>query len=1325
MAFFDVATDLLKKKLDEVCRFLSVTLRIANAHTVDFYTRDVWRAFMAVEPEEVLTAFQFAQDRTGAPEVNTSFGFCDVSKKLVDVSSLLRAAEVHSLPDVGSGKGYLCSFLSMQYSLQVFGIDCSSTNTHGAQERNRKLKKFSRAYQKHGKLGSDLEVLKKEMKDEKEKDNEREDRMQDYHRSSCFQEQEVKNDGAKELEIKKHVPTDEDVDVVKVRCISSPHLNNDAVLVQSESETTNSDSENSFFTALAPDIVEQAPSRVPPSQLSAEERERRKRENLERKTRDGKYNSDTKNIYSPLTSYVTAQTELRTLITELENAIMVGLHTCGDLAPSTLRMFQAKQELRAVCSVGCCYHLLSEEFEQDTQGNGVFGFPMSQYLREQAVFCGRNARMSACLLPMESLFYRAVFHVILQDHYNSHKSEKRVGNVYSKASSFVDYVRRALQKLELEDSKLSDSVIQRYHDLYRSRMNEMVAFNMLKVTLAPCIEGLILLDRLCYLKEQMIRELVCGAVALLLYLNTLDADFCYDDNRAIKTNPDLLPETPWTNMLYSDFWGTPLTHSGSHKSFRPLCTLSFRINYALGGLEPRGYHLFSVGLHCCVTVLYTALCGLLLAGEPWSLLAGLLFASHPVHTEAVAGLVGRADMGAALCFLLSLLCYSCHCRLRPHAVASRWRMQAWLTGSLVAATAAMLWKEQGVTVLAVSAVYDICVRKNETLLVSLAWLAGWGTVLLAARLYWMGCKPPHFSTSDNPAANSPHFLTRTLTFLYLPCVNAWLLLCPHPLSFDWSMEAIPLLRNIFDWRNLCTIAFYTGFALLVWFGSRNNTFQNTQEKSHIMNGRTLANGHSLHVHRIDKHDHIHFYNGSTTSGVFDYSHNGYAKPLHTATHTSLPLKENMVVFSLGLLALPFLPATNLFFYVGFVVAERVLYIPSMGFCLLVTLGIRAMFVNMRRRSSRALILGCAAGLVLLYSLRTVCRNQDWQNEEMLYRSGISVNPAKAWGNLGNVLKNQDRIAEAEKAYRNALYYRGNMADMLYNLGLLLQESERLSEALHYYQLAIQSRPTLASAYLNIGIIQESKGKVEEAKATFQKCVSISDENLKDPHAHNSAVTSCLYNLGKLLHEQGQQEEALVVYKEAVKKMPRQFAPQSLYNMMGEAYMKLNKFNDAEHWYKESLKAKPDHIPAHLTYGRLLSNMGNKTQAEHYFLKAIELEPTKGTCYLHYEAAVMAEKAAELDSTEFNVVFSAAHILRHASLNEEAEKYYTKAAAIKPDNAAALMNLGAILHLNGKLAEAETHYLHALQLRPDDLITQSNLHKLRNVMHKRGLNTVES
>lgn len=51
----------------------------------------------------------------------------------------------------------------------------------------------------------------------------------------------------------------------------------------------------------------------------------------------------------------------------------------------------------------------------------------------------------------------------------------------------------------------------------------------------------------------------------------------------------------------------------------------------------------------------------------------------------------------------------------------------------------------------------------------------------------------------------------------------------------------------------------------------------------------------------------------------------------------------------------------------------------------------------------------------------------------------------------------------------------------------------------------------------------NQGRAEEARRTFLKCSEIPDENLKDPNAHKSSVTSCLYNLGKLYHEQGQYE----------------------------------------------------------------------------------------------------------------------------------------------------------------------------------------------------------
>ncbi|KAM9845705.1 putative methyltransferase-like protein 25 [Aulostomus maculatus] len=565
----------IQRRIDEVKLFLSTTLRIANAHTVEFYTHDVWNRFMAVSAEEVLIAFSSRSDHQGEPEgrrkvqSRTTFGFCSDTNRLVDPCELLQSAKAHSLPslrvcmsrdellkalrqntsescaspaqigefepdefmnskkshevqsmsevvaclarhrgvkqviDVGSGKGYLSSFLSLQYGLRVYGIDSSSTNTHGAQERNRKLKKFSKAYQKHKKTvraqGGAAETHQEEFAVTQA--------GVDAHDDALF--------GTEEKEERVPVPRDSSGTDLEVERHSK----------------LNTETEELFLSALSVDVIQT--SRVSPVTLTDEERQRRKKENLERKARNR--TSSAHAVFSPLTSYVTAETELQELINELENAVMVGLHTCGDLAPSTLRMFVAKPELAAVCSVGCCYHQLSEEFDPALQGSsqGVFGFPLSQHLRRHSCFCGRNARMSACLalervslgqgIQMESLFYRAVLHVMLRDHYSSFKSDQRVGNVYSKAQSFVDYVRRALRRLELDDSKLSDADIQQYHDSYGPRRDEMRAFNMLKVSLAPCIEGLILLDRLCYLKEQEENSLA----ALVQLFDPLLSPRCY------------------------------------------------------------------------------------------------------------------------------------------------------------------------------------------------------------------------------------------------------------------------------------------------------------------------------------------------------------------------------------------------------------------------------------------------------------------------------------------------------------------------------------------------------------------------------------------------------------------------------------------------------------------------------------------------------------------------------------------------------------------------------------------------------------------------------
>ncbi|KAH8026761.1 hypothetical protein HPB51_024310 [Rhipicephalus microplus] len=96
---------------------------------------------------------------------------------------------------------------------------------------------------------------------------------------------------------------------------------------------------------------------------------------------------------------------------------------------------------------------------------------------------------------------------------------------------------------------------------------------------------------------------VC-ALSWLCYVNALGCGFVFDDASAIRDNRDLRPSTPIGRLFVNDFWGTPIHKEQSHKSYRPLCVLTFRLNYWLHELRPIGYHMGNVFLHSLVAMLF-------------------------------------------------------------------------------------------------------------------------------------------------------------------------------------------------------------------------------------------------------------------------------------------------------------------------------------------------------------------------------------------------------------------------------------------------------------------------------------------------------------------------------------------------------------------------------------------------------------------------------------------------------------------------------------------------------------------------------------------------
>lgn len=127
---------------------------------------------------------------------------------------------------------------------------------------------------------------------------------------------------------------------------------------------------------------------------------------------------------------------------------------------------------------------------------------------------------------------------------------------------------------------------------------------------------------------------------------------------------------------------------------------------------PGGYHLVNAFLHTIATFLYTLTIALVIRRMFITVVAGLLFAIHPIHTEAVAGIVGRADVLCTIFFLLSLLTFVKYCEMQTAQSRNR---HIWIVLTFALVTASTLSKELGITSLGVCAVYYVFYHSRLTL----------------------------------------------------------------------------------------------------------------------------------------------------------------------------------------------------------------------------------------------------------------------------------------------------------------------------------------------------------------------------------------------------------------------------------------------------------------------------------------------------------------------------------------------------------------------------------------------------------------------------------
>ena len=190
-------------------------------------------------------------------------------------------------------------------------------------------------------------------------------------------------------------------------------------------------------------------------------------------------------------------------------------------------------------------------------------------------------------------------------------------------------------------------------------------------------------------------------LALIAYSNSFGAGLVRDNTAQIRDDPRIQAATAQNIELIfnQEYWyGNSIT-----QLYRPLTTLSFLFNYTIlgGGTRVTGYHWVNFALHALNIVLVYLLTLYIFRRTSWALAATAVWAVHPVLTESVTNLVGRADLLAALGMFAGLLCH-----IRASRAPGRGKL-AWLGGLTVAVAVGMFSKESAIVVLGVMLLHDV------------------------------------------------------------------------------------------------------------------------------------------------------------------------------------------------------------------------------------------------------------------------------------------------------------------------------------------------------------------------------------------------------------------------------------------------------------------------------------------------------------------------------------------------------------------------------------------------------------------------------------------
>ncbi len=637
--------------------------------------------------------------------------------------------------------------------------------------------------------------------------------------------------------------------------------------------------------------------------------------------------------------------------------------------------------------------------------------------------------------------------------------------------------------------------------------------------------------------------------AAALYLNTAGNGYALDDGAVLTQAKYGLKNVPalLSSDLFAPVYGQPLDIG---IRWRPFTLLFSAAEFQFFGNSPFTGHLINIILYgLCGCALLKLLVVLLPEISLVAFITSLIFVAHPIHTEVVANIKSRDELFSFLFLILSVIFLIRFISLK-YKRDLLWGCALYLL--------ALFSKENGIAFIATVPLLIFCFTDKswkQSILLTLPYLA--------ITLFYLAIRASVFhgliigdvnkDILENQFYGIP-FLQKMANVSHVLGKYLWLLIFPHPLSFEYSYNQIPLIRWA-DLRAIVPAVFYSGlFAFAV---------------NHIRSNKKNVSSPSA----------------------------------STVKNPTIKIKLTLafcILFYLITISI----VSNAFFNIGTPMAERFLFMPSLGFCLAIAI-LLLLILKIKSWGEIHLLpsLYIPLGLLLVaFSFKTIERNKDWKDNITLFShdAQISNNSAKIHYYYGGELleackqipvDNPAKRTELENALneeRKAIAIYPKFYVAYHTIGLIYDELHLTDSAVYYFNKVIEMEPRYAEPYGKLGLIYgKIKNDPDQAIYYYKKGLELKP---------NNALWGL--QLGVVYGMKGRYKDAIRIF-EHVKEMDAEKINECNLNI-GTSYFFLENYSEALKYFQLLLQADPQNSVVIKKIGEAYQAMGDSLKANEYF-----------------------------------------------------------------------------------------------------------------------------